>query len=365
MSRESLPGGEGLVLTVDRFGYPTLGLSRGNLLRILYENLPEHKTKVRANANVVKVETLDDGVRVHMADGTTEEGSIVIAADGVHSATRGLIQGASGSSAAGALMSTSPMVATYLSLFGSTSGTRDDILCGDFAESHGPGTISQSIRLRDAMYFTVLKRLDEPAPDQKKFTSQELDEFVQGMPDLHLFPGVKLKEIWPMREQANAVLLHQEEGIAEKWHCGRVVIVGDAAHKMTSVNGMGALCAILSATTLANKLQATLKQHDNKNTMPSTEDLEATFAQYEAARKEPAKEVVDQGMRITRFASWAGGKNAEAMDKAMSRQNKIIEETRRWVTKVLGQSPVLNFIPFEGKHGTTPWEVEVPVKARL
>lgn len=358
---------EGFVLTVDRFGYPTLGLSRGNLLRILYENLPEHETKVKANANVVRVETLDDGVRVHLADGTIEDGSIVIAADGVHSATRELIQGFSPTtSARGSLKPISPMVATYLSLFGHTRGDRSDVQFGDFAESHGHGTISQSIRLRDAMYFTVLKRLDEPVSEQKKrFTSEELDKFVQDMPDLHIFPGVKLQEIWPMREQTNAILLHQEEGIAEKWYHGRVVLVGDAAHKMTSVNGMGALSAIISATTLVNQLHAALQHRKDKNAIPSTEDLEAVFAQYEAERKDPARAVVNQGMMVTRFASWAGGETAEAMDKAMSRQTKIIQETRRWVTRVFRESPVLNFIPFEGKHGTTRWEVEVPVKARL
>ncbi|GAW13355.1 hypothetical protein ANO14919_027380 [Xylariales sp. No.14919] len=347
----------------EELGYPSVGLSRGNLLHILYENLPEHKTKVRPNAHAVNIETHQDGVHVHLADGSVVDGSVVIAADGVHSPARELIQRLGRDSPATSdLKPTSPMVTTFMSLFGHTRGTRKDIALGDFAEGHGPGIASQSTRLDDAIYFTVLKRLDKPTSEKRRFTSEEVDKFVREMSDMTIFPGVKLNEIWPLREEANATLLHQEEGLADKWYHGRVVLVGDAAHKMTSVNGQGALSAVLSATTLVNNLRATLRQRSG----PSTEDLEAAFAKYQASRMDAAGAVQQFGGILTRFITWTDEGN-EALDREASRTQDMTEVSKNRMLPVFAQSPLLDFIPYESKQGNTPWAVDGKflVRARL
>ncbi|KAI0516954.1 hypothetical protein F5B22DRAFT_138516 [Xylaria bambusicola] len=362
-SGEPLCGGDAFVALEHELGYPTLGLSRGNLIRTLYETLPERATKVRANANVVNIETHKDGVRVHLADGSGIDGSIVIAGDGVHSPTRELIQRLRhDSSATGDLKPTDPMVANFMSLFGHTRSDRTDIAMGDFAESHGPGIASQSARLRDAIYFTVVKRLEKPVSDKRSFTTEEINKFAQEMSDVTVFPGVKLKEIWPLREETNAVLLHQEEGMAEKWHHGRIVLVGDAAHKMTSMNGQGALSAILSATVLINSLRATLK----KNPRPSTQELEMAFTQYETSRKGAVKPVLDLGVFISRFITWMG-EETEAMDREVSRDLNLVEDSLKKLLPLFTPSPIFDFLPFEGKQGHTPWEVDSkpPIRARL
>ncbi|KAI1151897.1 hypothetical protein F4825DRAFT_476499 [Nemania diffusa] len=333
----------------DELGYPSLGISRGNFLRVLYDNLPHHETKVKANAHAVKVETHKDGVHVYLADGSMVDGSVVIAADGVHSPVRKLIQdlGASGDSAP-----SSPMIPGYLSLFGHTRCVREDIALADFAESHGPGVASQCIRLNDTMFFSVLKRLAKPTMEKQRFTSEDLEKFSEEMSDIAVFPGVQLKEIWPLREETNATLLQQEEGMAEKWYHGRLVLVGDAAHKMTSVNGQGALCAALSVVVLVNNLYATLQ----KNSSPSTEDLEATFAKYEFMRRPVATGAVNFGAMITRSITWTA-KGDEASDRARTSAT-MAAEAKKIILPGLSHSPVFDFIPFEGKCGTTPWMVD-------
>ncbi|KAI0441214.1 hypothetical protein F4803DRAFT_524185 [Xylaria telfairii] len=359
-SGEPLCSGRVFDALEEELGYPTLGLSRGNLLRVLYENLPGRDTKVRTNAHVVKIETNKDGVRVHLAAGGVVDGSMVIAADGVHSPARELIQSlGNGSTVPGDSKPTSPMVPGYLSLFGHTRGIRDDIALGDFAESHGPGTVSQSTRLRDTIYFTVLKRLDGATPERTRFTSENLDEFAQEMSDVTIFPGIKLKEIWPRREEANAVLLHQEEGMAEKWYHGRVVLVGDAAHKVTSITGQGALAAVLSSTVLVNYLRETL----GANPKPSTEDLEATFAKYEASRRDAATALLQLSTWVTRFDTWADEEN-EAQDRKSSKEANMEKEGLKRFVPGFIKSPILDFIPFESEHGKTPWEVESTLPTR-
>lgn len=331
-----------------RLGYPTLGLSRGNLLRVLYENLPERETRVRANAEVVKTETLEDGVRVHLADGSVVNGSIVIASDGVHSPTRELIQrlGQPGGS-----KPVSPMVPGYLCVFGHTQDAlREDIVLGDFAESHGHGIVSQSSRLKDTIFFSILKRLDNKAAERTRFTAEDLDAFVEEMSDWTIFPGVKMKELWTQRQEGHAVLLHQEEGVAEKWYHDRIVLVGDAAHKMTSINGLGAVSGGLSAAVLVNNLHATLQ----KTPKPSTEDLKAAFAEYQAARQPVTTEIVNYGIKATRIATWTG-EGTEAKDREGSRGGAMLKQVRGKLVLGLSQSPILDFVPFEGQQGTTPW----------
>ncbi|KAI3325476.1 FAD/NAD(P)-binding domain-containing protein [Xylariaceae sp. AK1471] len=362
-SGEPLCSGPVFDVLEDSFFYPTIGLSRGNLIRVLYENLPGREKRVRANANAVNIETREDGVRIHLADGSVVDGSVVIAADGVHSPARELIQRLEhSSSASGDLKPTSPMVTTFVSLFGHTRCDREDIALGDFAESHGPGVASQSIRLRDSIYFTLLKRLETPTSERKSFTSQEVDKIAQELSDVNIFPSVKLKEIWPLREQANVVLLHQEEGLAEKWYHGRIVLVGDAAHKMTSVNGQGALTGVLSATALVNSLRAALR----KNSRPSTADLEAAFTKYEGSRKHISRTVVDLGVMLTRFITWTGD-DTETMDREASRKARMTEETKTRLVPLFTKSPILDFIPFESKQGTVPWEMDgkPPIRAQL
>ncbi|KAI0554834.1 hypothetical protein F4679DRAFT_525091 [Xylaria curta] len=340
-------------------GYPTIGLSRGNLLRVLYENLPGRDTKVRTNANAVKIETDKDGVRVYLADGSVVEGSIVIAADGVHSPARELIQRLGNGSSVSGEKPTSPMVPAFLSLFGHTRDVREDIALGDFAESHGPGIASQSARLRDSMYFTVLKRLPEPASGNERFAKEDADRFAEEMSDVMIFPGIKLKEIWPRREETNVVLIHQQEGVAEKWYHGRVVIVGDAAQKMTSINGQGALTAVAASTTLVNNLRETL----TNNPKPTTEDLETTFAKYEASRKPVAAGIVGFGAWMTRLITWTDEEN-EAQDRAQSSAGDMAKQVVERVVPGLSKNPILDFIPFESRHGNTPWKVESQLSVR-
>jgi hypothetical protein len=57
------------------------------LLRLLYDNL-KHKDRVLLNMNVTKVERIDGGIQVTAENGKVVKGSIVVGADGVHSAVR-------------------------------------------------------------------------------------------------------------------------------------------------------------------------------------------------------------------------------------------------------------------------------------
>ena len=70
-----------------------MSFPRSLLCKLLYEGLgPEHQRKIRTGAAVEDIAVNERGVRVMLADGTTEAGSLLVGADGVHSTTRQFIR---------------------------------------------------------------------------------------------------------------------------------------------------------------------------------------------------------------------------------------------------------------------------------
>lgn len=69
-------------------GYQCMNFPRPLLIQTLLEGLGANSGKIRTGASIDNIETTEKGVRVHLSDGSVEEGSIIIGADGVHSKTR-------------------------------------------------------------------------------------------------------------------------------------------------------------------------------------------------------------------------------------------------------------------------------------
>lgn len=72
----------------DDHGRPCMLIDRAALLRLLWESLPGREARVHAGKEVVYVETHGRGVRVTCADGSVEEGSVVVGCDGVRGVVR-------------------------------------------------------------------------------------------------------------------------------------------------------------------------------------------------------------------------------------------------------------------------------------
>lgn len=62
-------------------------MERRLALEIMYENLPD-KSKVLPGKKVTHLDETQNGVRVTLADGSHEEGDIVVGCDGVRSMVR-------------------------------------------------------------------------------------------------------------------------------------------------------------------------------------------------------------------------------------------------------------------------------------
>ncbi|KAL3477604.1 FAD/NAD(P)-binding domain-containing protein [Aspergillus californicus] len=338
---------------IDNHGYPFLPLLRSEIVRVLYTSLKDKESRIKVSAEVVDIQTTPDGVSVSLKDGTVEKGSIVIGADGVHSKTRSLMQ-ALAQIATGKAVDVDPMLSTFHGIF--ARGSNDDarVPPGVLFESRGSGAVIQCTATKDTVHFVTLKPLPSPTTERIRFTPKQMDEYAASLSHISICPGVKFQDLWRAADKSSARMLCQEEGFLETWHHDRIVLVGDAAHKGTSVNGLGLTCALHSAASLVNELQALLASRPSHP--PSTDLLDQAFGRYQTVRQAEAKPIWQQGHAMVREVTSAGW-------RTWFWDNYVLPwfdvETFGWGILVslfvIRHGQMLQYVPFKGGHGSVAW----------
>jgi 2-polyprenyl-6-methoxyphenol hydroxylase-like FAD-dependent oxidoreductase len=98
-------------------------------------------------------------------------------------------------------------------------------------------------------------------------------------------------------------LANLEQGIQKKWHNGRTVLVGDAAHKMTPNLAYGFNTAFESAACLTNHLLSALANSSNPSHL-DTGEIKQVFSNSQKQRFARAKLFQGFANLYTRFAAW-------------------------------------------------------------
>ncbi|KAI0835767.1 putative dehydrogenase [Hypoxylon sp. FL0890] len=342
----------------ENFGYACLGLSRSQLIQVLYESLPDRESRVKTNARVVDIEMDASGVRVHLADGSIEEGAIIIGADGVHSQTRTIMNRlARKSSSPAGEKDDYPMVAHFRGIF-ARSRPHQGIETGLFVETRGSGLVAQAVAGKDFIYYSLLRPLPTPTTEHRKYSEQELEEEAKRLSEINIFPGIRFKDIWATTDRANAALVHLEEGIIDKWYHDRIVLLGDSVHKMTNTNGLGINTGLQSAAVLINQLHDIL----NSNSNPSDEAIEKAFHSYQSIQEPSCREIVEMGRVMTRLVTWSTWK-AWFFDRYIMPWLNMESQAKAQINPLLVNAHVLDYVPFKSKVGQTPWNNTVKVEA--
>ncbi|KAI4929261.1 uncharacterized protein J4E92_004925 [Alternaria infectoria] len=252
-----------------------------------------------------RIEQTDTGVRVHLADGSTEEGDLVIGADGVHSHVRKLMWDHADKFEPGSIPETDKEVMSfgeYRGLFG-VSTVPDNAQLGTSNTNMILGqdvTMLLFSQMGRAMWGITFKDEFQKAEQKGKATEAEIEAVAERFADLPMTKNITLGDVWKTNERHG--LLYVEEGVLSKWHAGRIVLVGDSAHKMTADLGMGANIAVESAVHLCNILHREFASNPTRRI--STPDLAALFAEYQAGRHARAKEYVETSGKLTRMNSY-------------------------------------------------------------
>ncbi|KAH9886424.1 FAD binding domain-containing protein [Xylariomycetidae sp. FL2044] len=275
-------------------GHPWMCFRRGNLVSMLYKGLP-HPEKLMFNRDVTKLEQTTAGVTVTCADGSVHQGSIVIGADGVHSKVRRQINKMQENDV--------PFSSTYCGLYGYTERT-PALDVQTLYETHSRDFTIQITVGEDRQQFLVCERLAQPTRDSRRYGPDDEASLAKRIADVR-FPGrkpdefVSFGEIWDKRQWSTMANL--EEGITEKWHDRRFVLVGDSVHRMTPNIGLSMNSGFQGVVQLVNRLYGILK----KTPEPDTEDLDRLFSEYQSARMAESKQTLDTSGLYTRLVAWS------------------------------------------------------------
>ncbi|KAI1441146.1 FAD/NAD(P)-binding domain-containing protein [Annulohypoxylon stygium] len=300
-----------------RNGKPMIGFSRGQLIALLYENLPEKETRIRTGATVVDIETHEKGAKVHLRDGSIEECSIVIGVAGVYS---------------------------LYGCFDSSCGLEP----GTFYQSRGTGIVTQVMAKENRGYFAILRAIS-PTAEPKRYTTESRDCLAEELANIVVAPGVHFKDLWGLTVKDTAAMVNQEEGYCDSWYHGRIVLVGDAVHKVTSVTGMGANIGINAAAALANELYRALQSDPN----PRTERIEDAFKRYQDIRDREARRLHTLGRMQIRGVTWSTWS-----DWLFDRFVNPWIGVNKWadlIGKLIKRGQILEYVPFEDREVQVPW----------
>lgn len=282
-------------------GYGIGATHRPYFIEALYQNLPDNvKEKIKLKKRVVNVHVWDDGVRVECADGTTEEGSIIIGADGVHSRTRQYMQAmAEGKPLPDRSQPPkSPYLTTFRMLF-INAPIPPGVEANANYEGASERVATQIVTGNSQAWIGIYEALDKPTSERRRYTDEDKKKVLEKWGHLYLTPGLKVRDAFALRD-GELGLINLEEGHIDKWAWKRIVLVGDAIRKLDPHAGLGYNSGVVDVVVLANKLRRLLRTESS----PTTEALEALFKDYQKERMKVEPNVDNMSRRRARTTVW-------------------------------------------------------------
>ena len=241
---------------------PSVCVRRGVLVDALTEGLD-----VRRGVAVEAVRPAERGAEVRLADGTTDHYDLVVGADGVHSVVRPSVT----------TVEPSPSVMTAASWRFVTAN--DGVDCWTSWTGRGHTFLMIPVSEGEVYAYAATNRGGRVGADPGWLTTAFAD-----------FPR-------PVTETIRRALAatdppyHSpvEEVRAERWHHGRVLVLGDAAHAIGPVWAQGAALAMEDALVLARLLTA-------------RDDWSAALGEWERLRRPRVEGVLAATDRMSRLA---------------------------------------------------------------
>jgi salicylate hydroxylase len=254
---------------VARYGFPYLMLHRGDLQMVLVEAVRRSDpSAIHLGASVSRVTGTDDGVVVGLADGRTVTGSLLIGADGVHSATRSAVFGQAKARFTGCMAWRGVVPMERLPRHLARQAGVNWI---------GPGrhVVTYPLRGGKLMNFVgVVERSDWTTESWTMRGTREecASDFAGWHSDVHaLIDNIDDHYRWALLSRMTM----------ECWTGKRTVLLGDACHPMLPFMAQGAVMAIEDGMVLARCLAR-----------GGVADLAIAFRQYEYERVERANRCV-------------------------------------------------------------------------
>ncbi|PSL00933.1 2-polyprenyl-6-methoxyphenol hydroxylase-like FAD-dependent oxidoreductase [Murinocardiopsis flavida] len=253
----------------------TITIMRGALQDSLAEAATAQGARIEFGKRMVGYTETENGVTVEFDDGTTDHGDVLIGADGIHSRTRSILDPAAPKP-------------EYTGLLN----------CGGVAPPvDAPGTPESTMRMifgsraffgyqvapDGSVYWFVNFPYREPG--RAELAAQDPAEWRRHIIDLFSDDSAFITRIL----EASPVENFQTFGVYDiaslpHWSRGRVGLLGDAAHAVSSSSGQGASLAMEDAVTLAKHLR-------------DIDDPVKALHAYQEARRPRVESIVAEGRR--------------------------------------------------------------------
>lgn len=270
----------------------------------MYDNLKsDDQARVLTSKKVVDIQTTDEGVTTHCADGTTYDGTFVLGVDGVHGKTRDIMRILALKQSPDAPVNPErPFTAYYRVMFGAIPHPAG-MLTGENHDCHGAKYSTMLITGNQGRaWFFLYESLDKPTQERVRYTEEDMEELATKCKNMHVSEHHTFGDIWPTRFKAGMTNL--EEGILEHWSGDRIVLAGDLAHKITPNIGWGYFAGVQDIIGLTNLICAKGLQNRDESGPITTEELSRIFKEYEESRKPEMSNVLNLSASATRQSAW-------------------------------------------------------------
>jgi 2-polyprenyl-6-methoxyphenol hydroxylase-like FAD-dependent oxidoreductase len=205
--------------------------NRRDFALTLLNALDKKEERVKTGKRLSKIINSKTGVRVEFADGTHEEGSIVVGADGIWSSVRDQM---AAQAPKGLFDETSnPFEATYAGVFAklNLNDTNIDgkIEPGRNINVYQPDSHVQVFTTKEEAMIIVYHRI---SAEKKRtyFGQNDAEDAAKPWLNVSVADGLTFGDLWKNKVAGGSA--NFDEGVLPWWHWGRTVLVGDAAHKV-------------------------------------------------------------------------------------------------------------------------------------
>ncbi|MEU2349546.1 FAD-dependent monooxygenase [Modestobacter sp. NPDC049651] len=249
-----------------------IGMYRPTLAALLADRATEAGVTFRFGTTVDQLDQDEHGVDVVLSDGSAHRYDLVVAADGVRSATRALL---------GVELETRPLGMGIWRVF---APRPDDVPTGELYYGGHCYIAGYTPTSKDMLYAFLV----EDAQDRSQLTGEEKVAVVR---DLAAHYGGPWKEIRESIEDPDAIHYTQfeEHLLPAPWNRGRVVFIGDAAHVCPPTFAQGAALGLEDAMVLSELLLAA----------PAVDD--ALWDRFTERRHARVQTVVDGSVTLARW----------------------------------------------------------------
>ncbi|GKU14036.1 unnamed protein product [Fusarium langsethiae] len=261
-------------------GHEWMLFQRGDLVNLLKDNLSDITNQLLLDKQVISISSKPMGVEVTCSDGSSYDADILIGADGINSITRNFVNEETKESE----VKNEDFTTTFYGFYGHGEELSTDLVEGTDYKTHSEGFSTQLIMPTHKRYFfTIYLKLDKPTKERHWITPEQAGELAKKYEDVYMAPGVTFKQVWESKKWFYTAPF--EEGVAKTWSRDRVVLLGDAVHKMTPNIGFGLNTGWQSCN-------------------PDIKDLTKVFAEYQNIRLAHVTNDVKLAGTSTRAVMW-------------------------------------------------------------